>query len=295
MRWQGIMGEAMASGSAAPAAPGAMRIGRAAPLVPARPVPPPSRRSPARRGAGLRRYGLYAGVAGTLAFSALTNVGGGSRETPWSPPTIDALAARAGLGLDQVSVSGHRFTPDADILDALDLAHVRSHAGLDVRTIRERIERLPWVRTAAITRALPDRLDIRILERTPYAVWSFGGRDILVDDTGRRLGPAPPGAFEHLPRVAGPGAGEEARSLFSALDGFPDVAARLTQAERVGERRWSITLAGSTIVHLPAHGIEQALAGLVAGPPGARLLDRPLAMIDLRAQGRVVVRRRTSP
>lgn len=291
------MEEAAASGSASPVPPGAMRIGHATRFDPtlAPALSPSTRRKPARRGSRLRRLGIYAGVAGTLVFALLASVGGGSRETPWSPPSLDDLAARAGLGIDQVSVSGHRFTPDADILDALDLVHVRSHAGLDVRAARERIERLPWVRTATITRELPDRLDIRILERTPYAVWSVGGRDTLVDDTGRKLGPAPPGAFGQLPRIAGLGAGEEAQRLFSLLEGFPDVAARLTLAERIGERRWSLTLRGTTLVHLPAAGIEHALAELVAGPPGARLLDRPLAMIDLRAPGRVILRKRASP
>ena len=289
------MEEALASGAASPPAPGARRPGHAAQIAPLRPIAARSRRAPARRTTRLRRLGLHAGVAGALVFALLASVGGGSRDAPWRPPTLDELAARAGLGIDQVSVSGHRFTPDADILDALDLANVRSHAGLDVRAARERIERLPWVRTATIGRELPDRLDISILERTPYAVWSVGGRDVLVDDAGRRLGPVPPGAFEHLPRIAGLGAGEEAQRLFSLLEGFPDVAARLTLAERIGERRWSLTLGGATVVHLPAAAIEQALAELVSGRPGARLLDRPVAMIDLRAPGRVIVRKRPSP
>lgn len=286
--------EAAASGAALPA-PGAMRPGHAARFEPLPAGLASWRRPPAGRRPRLRPIGLYAGVAGALAFALLVSMGGGSRDTPWSPPSLDELAARAGLGIDQVSVSGYRFTADADILDALDLVHVRSQVGLDVRAVRERIERLPWVRTAAITRELPDRLDIRVLERTPYAVWSVGGRDILVDDTGRRLGPVPAGAFEHLPRIAGLGAGEEAHRLFTLLEGFPDVAARLTLAERVGERRWSLTLSGATVVHLPADGIELALAELVSGAPGHRLLERRVAMVDLRAPGRVVLRARPSP
>ena len=37
----------------------------------------------------------------------------------------------------------------------------------DSRAAQDRIERLPWVERASIERVLPDRLEVRVSERSP--------------------------------------------------------------------------------------------------------------------------------
>ena len=67
-------------------------------------------------------------------------------------PEVDEVLYWTGLRIDQVTVSGQRFTPDADVFDALDLLNVRSLLSIDSAAARERIERLPWIATATINR-----------------------------------------------------------------------------------------------------------------------------------------------
>ena len=74
-----------------------------------------------------------------------------------------------------------------DVFDALDLANVRSIASFDAAAVQARLERLPWIATAELTRVYPDRLDVRIAERKPFAVWARGDRSYLIDATGRVL------------------------------------------------------------------------------------------------------------
>jgi len=63
----------------------------------------------------------------------------------------------------------------------------------DLEDLSKHIERLPWVRTAVVTRVLPDGIRVRITEREPRAVIrNAAGRFIWVDDDAVYLGEMSP-------------------------------------------------------------------------------------------------------
>ena len=245
-----------------------------------------------RRGRWLRRVlaAVFAALTGVFALNVMTDGGRRSHPVASLVPDPDAIARVAGLGIDQVSLTGHRFTADGELFDALDLANVRSMASLDAGAVRRRLERLPWIKTAELRRVFPDRLDVRITERKPSALWARGGRNYLIDDTGRVLSPVGASAGLDLPRVSGEGAASEAAALLALLERYPDLARRLEEAERVAERRWTLKLKGGVILHLPADREASALAAMASGGELAALLSVANRIIDLRAPGRVSVR-----
>ena len=57
----------------------------------------------------------------------------------------------------------------------------------DLPDIKARIERLPFVKSAAVSRILPNGLRVSIEERTPHAIVRLGSGDFLVDDEGTIL------------------------------------------------------------------------------------------------------------
>jgi cell division protein FtsQ len=59
----------------------------------------------------------------------------------------------------------------------------------DLKGINERLEKLPWVRTAVVSRVLPDGMRVRITERVPRAVVrTASGRFRWIDDDAVLLG-----------------------------------------------------------------------------------------------------------
>jgi cell division protein FtsQ len=219
-----------------------------------------------------RAAALVTALAGSLAFIGLTDGGRYAREAPPLIQEVDRLAELAGFGLHQVSVTGHRFTPDVAIFDVFNLIKVRSLLRFDSHAVRERIERLPWVETASITRVMPDQ-----------------GREMLIDANGRELASAG-GSHRDLPRVAGAGALAEAAGILALVGKYPELLGRLEVAARVGERRWTLRLKGGPEVHLPAGGVPEALARLMAVHAQGRLLEHPYMMIDMRSDERIAVR-----
>jgi cell division protein FtsQ len=237
------------------------------------PAPRPVLEAP--RQATRRRRWLGAWTLGVSAFLILGNPD--LRSAALAP--IEHAVELAGFGLQQVSVSGHRFTADTDIYAALDLDGARTLLSFDARAARARVEQLPWIKRASIERVVPDRIEVLVTERVPFAVWRSGERNWLVDRAGRKLQMVPADLMPQLLRVSGPGAPDEAAALSAVLIDFPQIASRLDVAERVSGRRWTLHLAGGLSVELPATGEAEALARL------PRLLESGLGCarrIDLK-------------
>ncbi len=256
------------------------------PIVPAAAI---SSRRPTH--GGKRRLSIPVGIAaivGALSFGVLTGFGGATRKPASVVVELDRMAELAGLGLNQVQLSGHRFTADAAIFEALELDRVRSLVSFNALAARERIEKLPWVETATMTRLLPDTLAITITERKPFAVWQLGDRETLIDAAGRRLGGIRSGGAPDLPRVAGAGAPDVSAELFAHLATYPEIASRLVMAERVGQRRWTLHLAGDLEVLLPANLDARPFKALQQMVGGRRLIDGGSGQLDLRHAERII-------
>jgi cell division protein FtsQ len=239
-----------------------------------------------------RKLGLaaFAALSGALAFSLLTDAGRETRAAMSLLPETDQVLFWTGLRLDQVALSGQRFTSDSDIFDALDLANARSLLSFHSTAARARIEALPWIETASITREIPGALEVRVTERKPTALWLHEGREILIDATGRVLSAVKPGTPLKLPHVAGEGAPEHAQALLELLARYPAIADRFEVAERVGQRRWSLRFKNGVRVELGADREAIAFSALSSATDLGKLLDGHDLIIDLRTRGRITVR-----
>ncbi|MGH9947445.1 MAG: cell division protein FtsQ/DivIB [Pyrinomonadaceae bacterium] len=58
---------------------------------------------------------------------------------------------------------------------------------VDLADLKLRVEKLPFVKTAAVTRVLPGGIRVQIVERQPMAIVTRGGKNYLVDSEGSIL------------------------------------------------------------------------------------------------------------
>jgi cell division protein FtsQ len=198
----------------------------------------------------------------------------------------ERVAELAGLGLQQVTLTGQHFAADTDIYAALELDRFRTLLSFDAAAAKDRLEQLPWVESATIEREAPDGINVAIVERVPFAVWHVDNGSWLIDRAGRKLEAVAADAMPELPRVAGAGAGPEAAQLSALLARYPAIAGRVELAERVGERRWRLHMAGGGSVELPAEGEAAALVRLT------RLVESGLGnakRVDLRVSTRTLI------
>jgi cell division protein FtsQ len=258
---------------------------RAASPTPSLTVHQGRRRNGRNRKLQLQTLALSAvGVIAFLVFAGLAR--------PLNSPApalaeIEQIIELAGFGLTQVSLTGQRYTPDSDIFDAIGLDSAHTLLSFDTRAAQDRIESLPWVERASIERVLPDRLEVRVSERAPSAVWRLGDRNFLIDKSGRVLSAVPADAMPSLPRVAGEGAATQASRLYALLADNPDLLARVDIAERIGGRRWTLRLTNGSTVQLPAQGEAEAIARALRV---ANAFGSEASEIDVRVPERTLVR-----
>lgn len=234
---------------------------------------------------------IVCGLIGAAAFVVLTDGGRTARGARPLAEQIDTLLVAAGFGVNEVWLTGHRHTFDADLFTALDLDRTSSLLRFDPRKARDRIEQLSWVETAAITRVFPDQLRVEVKERQPFAVWVTDGREAIVDASGRLLAFVTPGAAAHLPRIRGAEAPSAAAELITALHRHPEITRRLEVADRIGARRWTLRLEPRISVLLPAEGQREALDRLADLHGRQGLLDHGNLVADLRLGNRIAIRR----
>lgn len=268
-------------------------------LRPARPAseaPPPLRRKRRRgRVRDLVRTGLaVALMASAPALLWAWQEGHVQEAGAWAGAHMIEGTAGAGFTLARIRASGHAKTPDSAIVEVLGLTAGAPLFGLEMQELRERVEALPWVRRAVVTRELPDTVRVYIEERVPVARWQLKGRLMLVDGEGAAIPARDLHQYAELPLLVGEGAPEAAPALFALLARQPALAERVAAAIRVGTRRWDIEFDTGLRLKLPEAGKDYGPAEAwakfaeLAEREGAFRLE--VASFDLRLPGRVVMK-----
>ncbi len=266
------------------------RAGRAA--------PPPARRR-RRITPALRRalpwallVVLAAGGYGAVVLSRLP-----AGEAILGRAADRALAASAALGLvvGDIEVEGRETTETATIMAALAATRGTPILAVSPERAQQKLESLPWVRSASIERRLPGTLIVRLVERHPLAVWQHAGKQELIDREGAVIPVTDLARFARLPTVVGEDAASHAAQLIAMLAREPELAARVTAAVRVDDRRWNVRIDNAIDVLLPEANPGDAWARLAALERSDQLLQRDIRTVDLRLPDRLVLRAADPP
>lgn len=244
---------------------------------------------PARRWL-LRLGAVLLLAAGTAAAIRTAESEWAARQLRAGMERAYALTVRAGFEVREVMVIGRKRTTREEVRSALGAVAGSPILGVDIRAARTRVEALPWVQQAEVERALPDLLVVRLVERETLAVWDSGRDFAVIDRTGHAIPNLDPRDFADLPVVRGEGAAAAAPAILATLGQEPDVARRVTGLTFVSGRRWNVHLDWRIEIKLPEEGAEAAWARLAQIDRERRLLDGDIAHIDMRFDGRMVLR-----
>jgi cell division protein FtsQ len=218
------------------------------------------------------------------------------------------------LHTDQVALAGNHYVTRANILEIFVADRGRSVLRIPLNARRKQIEALPWVEHAVVRRALPNRLQVEIIERTPVAFLRDDGDLALIDGHGVILDRPVEGNFQ-FPVITGihPGLPAEERErrmqLFSgflqqinsARSGASDAVSEidLSDAKNIratldglpangGPILWPAS-AGPLVVDFGDHDFESRFQTLLKNIIQWRASAGRIESIDLRFDGEAVV------
>jgi cell division protein FtsQ len=227
---------------------------------------------------------LAAGVYGAVRGGHIPEIAAAIKDT------ADSAANAAGMRIATVSLSGQRQVSREEIFAAAGVTDHSSLLFLDVGDARARLEAIPWVAEATVRKFYPDRLQITITEREPFALWQINGKVQVIAADGTVLSNRIEPRLASLPFVVGPGAAAAARDFLAVLDAYPAIRDQVRASIFVAERRWNLRLKSGLDVRLPDVNIEAALDTLARLDREKALLTRDITAIDLRLADRVTVR-----
>ena len=174
-----------------------------------------SRRIGVRREAGRRRLQRLTLV---LAAVALVVLGLAALRSPL-------------LDVDRVTVAGTRETAPAEVRRVAGVERGDPLVGVDTGAIARRVEALPWVARARVSRSWPSTLTVRVTERTPVAQVRINAQRVAMVDAGGRV--LVFRAVTPAPRATGPAAAPGATPRPSAPVVLTGVHGRLAEGGRL--------------------------------------------------------------
>ncbi len=232
-------------------------------------------------------------IAFALLASSLAAVGFSVKKqaNTWLMET----SRNAGLVLSDMQISGLIRTSETEIFSVLDVDNGMPLLSIDLEVIQQRVESLPWVKQAEVSRILPEGLSIRVTERVPYALSQRDGQISLIDPDGVSITDRGLGKFSHLMLVVGDVNANILRQLEREKAKSAAIGAQIKSAVRVGGRRWDLIFENGIRVKLPAeqaqtYGMAAAWSKFIELNEKHKLLAREVSVIDMRYPDRLVVR-----
>ena len=228
-------------------------------------------------------------IAASIGYGVIK--GGHTAEITKAFNTVRDMAGNtAGFRIASIAFTGNKHLNRDEILARAGVTGTSSLLFFDVADARTKLMVDPRIADATLLKLYPDRLQITITERKPYALWQMNGRVSVIADDGSVLEPYVSQPFVDLPLLVGKGAETRAKEFLKLLDQYPDVRANVRASVLIAERRWNLRLKNGLDVKLPEADVAQALEKLAALDRDYRLTDRDITAIDLRTQDRVTVR-----
>ncbi len=231
------------------------------------------------RFAGL--YGAVFFLGATLVYGTL--IGG------HSPSVVKDTTSKLGFAVGEIKISGHSETSEIDILEELGLDGGTSLIGFDTEAARQRIQKMPWVAAAQVTKLYPDGLSVKVSEKAAYAIWQHQDKVSLIEASGKEISAFGDERYLGLPLIIGEGANLKAHEIVQAMAEFPGIASQVKAYSLVGARRWDLQLKDGVTLKLPEKDAGAALAVVARLETEQGLFGRDIESVDMRIDDRIIV------
>lgn len=200
----------------------------------------------------------------------------------------ELLAKTTNATLESILVEGVQYTSAEELGEALGMKRGDSLVGFQASAARARLEVLPWVRQAAVSRKLPDTIKVNVYEYFPLARLETDEGEMLVNKEGSII-TAADAKFDDLPLVRGAHAAPHVAQLFSLLQSEDVIRSHVDVAEWIGDRRWNIKMKSGITVMLPEERVGQALATLNELQQARDILNVTGGTVDLRIEDKITL------
>ena len=243
---------------------------------------------------GVRR-GLRFGVPVVLLIAA-TGIYFGSQErrdaaVAYFAEIKTSIQQRPEFMVNLMAIDGAGPNLSEDIREIVPLDFPISSWDLDVEQIRDTVTGLDPVKSATVRVRPGGILQVDVVERQPVVVWRTRRGIELLDETGAHVERiASRKDYANLPLIAGKGADAHVAEALALMNTARSLGGRVRGLVRIGERRWDLVLDRGQRIMLPTERPVRALERVLAVNEVQDLLERDVAVVDMRLGQRPTIR-----
>ena len=208
------------------------------------------------------------------------------------------ISKTVGLTVREVIVEGRSKTKKSVLLQALQVSEGDNILAINITEMKDRINKLPWVKSARIERHFPNKISLTLFERTPMARWQTNRMLKLIDVHGDVIPIVDLTRFSNLPIIIGKNAPKIAGQILNTLSNEPHLFRRVKSLTLVSDRRWDVQLDNQINVHLPEKNPGKAWAHLATVEQGHNIFGDQVQGIDMRLENQLIIKiekNKTSP
>ena len=208
------------------------------------------------------------------------------------------ISKTVGLIVREVIVEGRSKTKKSALLQALQVSEGDNILAINITEMKDRINKLPWVKSARIERHFPNKISLTLFERTPMARWQTNRMLKLIDVDGDVIPRVDLTRFSNLPIIIGKNAPKIAGQILKTLSNEPHLFRRVKSLTLVSDRRWDVQLDNQINVHLPEKNPGKAWAHLATVEQGHNIFGDQVQGIDMRLEDQLIIKiekNKTSP
>ncbi len=202
-----------------------------------------------------------------------------------------SIQQRPEFMVNLMAIDGAGSNLSEDIREVVPLDFPVSSWDLDVEQIRDTITGLNPVKSATVRVRPGGILQVDVVERQPVIVWRTRHGIELLDETGAHVERiASRKDHSNLPLIAGKGADGHVGEALELLTTARSLGGRVRGLVRIGERRWDLVMDRGQRIMLPTERPVRALERVLAVNEVQDLLERDVAVVDMRLGQRPTIR-----
>ncbi len=242
----------------------------------------------------MKRFGvlLLVAILGIWIGAWLWMSGGFVKAGGYLNDRLVSTTAGLGFEVETVAVEGRRYSSASALKAIVDMQKGTPLFSFDPAALKEKIEKLEWVKRATVERRLPSGVYIRLQEHTPLALWQKDSAFRLLNEEGGVISTSGLGRFKDLMIVMGEEAPARAPALLADLNAESSIAPQITTAKWIDNRRWDLLTKSGVTIKLPEEDTGLALRILGKAEEEGHILSKDITSVDLREQGRIILRTR---
>ncbi len=202
-----------------------------------------------------------------------------------------SLQHRPEFMVHQLKVEGATPQIEEQVRRVVQVAFPISSFNLDLESLKTNVSSLNTVSQAVVKVGEDSNLVVVVTPREPVAIWRDGSVLNLLDTEGVFSGALETRADRpDLPLIAGEGAFASIQEALRLFERAEPLGPRVRGLVRIGERRWDLVLDRDQRIQLPSDDPSAALDRIIVLNAAHKLLERDVAVVDMRNAARPTVR-----